>query len=307
MSHHHGYIYALIAAALFGISATLNKIVLNNIHPLVVSGLIYFSAGIVLYLIRFFPSHKKLLEKLNMHIEDKKLQRTDWFYLIAIALFGAAIGPLLFLYGLNLSTAVNASLLLNTEVLFTILIAFLFLKERADKKDYLAMILLFIAAIIITTNLNFSQLDLTEKLLGNLLIVGGTLFWALDNSISKKLSIENDVIKVASYKSLIGGSIVLLIALILKIPFNITWVMAPYILFVGFFSIGLSLILFLTALRKIGSMKTVVIFSTASLFGAISAYIILKEPITLIQAIAGIIMIFAVYLMSKNKSNHSTE
>ncbi|MEK6916121.1 MAG: EamA family transporter, partial [Nanoarchaeota archaeon] len=96
-----------------------------------------------------------------------------------------------------------------------------------------------------------------------------------------------------------GGTIVLLAVLFLQIPFNISLAQIPYLLFVGFFSIGLSLILFLSSLRMIGSMKTIVIFSTSSLFGAISAFIILKEPISVIQVIAGIIMFCAVYLMSK--------
>lgn len=299
MSHHWGYVNALIAAALFGISATLNKIVLNNIHPLVVSGLIYFSAGVLLSLFSFFPFYKEISKRFKIYIKEKKLEKRDWFYLIFVALSGGVIGPFLFLYGLNISTAVNASLLLNTEALFTILIAVSFLKEVASKKDCFAMLLLFVSALIITTNLNFSGFNLSGNFLGNLFIVAGTLFWAIDNSLSKKLSIKNNVVKIASLKSLIGGSIVLLIAAVLGMPFNISLVMIPYILFVGFFSFGISIVLFLSALRIIGSMKTIVIFSTASLFGVISAFFVLKEPISLVQLTAGIIMVFAVYLMSK--------
>ena len=299
MSHQWGYVNALIAAALFGISATLNKIVLQDMHPLIVTGLIYFSAGILLALIRFLPAFKKISEKFRINVENKSLHKNDWFYLIVVSVCGAVIAPFLFLYGLNISTAVNASLLLNTEVLFTVLIAFLFLKERAGKKDYFAMFLLFLAAIVITTNLNLSELNLSERIIGDLFIIGGTFFWAVDNSLSKKLSLENDAIKVASLKSLIGGSIVILSIIFLQIPFNVTLLQIPYLLFVGLFSIGLSLVLFLSSLRMIGSMKTVVIFSTSSLFGAISAFIVLKEPISIIQLVAGTIMIYAVYLMSK--------
>ena len=301
MSHHWGYVNAFIAAALFGIGTTLNKIILINVHPLVVAGLIYFSAGILLILIRFLPFFKRISEEFKINMENKKLNRNDWFYLIIVAVFGAVIAPFLYLYGLNISTAVNASLLLNAEVLFTVLIAFLFLKERAVKKDYFAMFLLFLTTIVITTNLNLSNFDLTGKIVGNLFIIGVTFFWALDNSLSKKLSTENDAIKVASLKSLIGGATVLLIIMFLQIPFDISLSQIPYLLFIGFFSIGLSLVLFLSSLRMIGSMKTVVIFSTSSLFGVISAFMILKESISIIQLIAGIIMIYAIFLMSKKR------
>lgn len=305
MSHHWGYVNALIAAALFGVSASLNKIVLKDMHPLVVAGLIYISAGILLALIRFLPAFRKISEKFRINVENRKLQKKDWLYITAVAISGAVIAPFLFLHGLNLSTAVNASLLLNTEVLFTVIIAFIFLKERAHKKDYLAILLLFLSAVVITTNLNLSSLDLTGSIIGNLFIIGGTFFWAVDNSLSKKLSIENDAIKVASLKSLTGGTIVLLTVVLLRIPFNLTLVQIPYILFVGFFSIGLSVAFFLSSLKLIGSMKTVVIFSTSSLFGAIFAFIILREPISVIQLIAGAVMIYAIYLMSSKTTKEN--
>jgi drug/metabolite transporter (DMT)-like permease len=303
MPHHGRYVNALIAAGLFGISSALNKIVLKDMHPLVVAGLIYFSAGILLALIRFLPAFRKISERFKINIENKKLQGHDWFYLILVSLSGAVIAPFLFLYGLNLSTAVNASLLLNTEVLFTVVIAFLFLKERADKKEYLAILLLFVSAVAITTNLNLSSLSLTGSIFGNMFIVFGTFFWAVDNSLSKKLSIENDAVKVASLKSLIGGGTVLIMVLFLGIPLNLTLVQIPYILFVGFFSIGLSIAFFLSSLNLIGSMKTVVIFSTSSLFGAIFAFLILRDPISAIQIIAGAVMIYAIYLMSSKTTS----
>ena len=102
MSHHWRYVNAFLAAALFGISATLNKIVLKDTHPLVVAGTIYFSAGIMLALIRFLPSFKKISEKFRINVENKKLHKKDWFYLIAVSLCGAVIAPFLFLYGLNI-------------------------------------------------------------------------------------------------------------------------------------------------------------------------------------------------------------
>jgi drug/metabolite transporter (DMT)-like permease len=134
-------------------------------------------------------------------------------------------------------------------------------------------------------------------------IVFGTFFWAVDNSLSKKLSIENDAVKVASLKSLIGGGTVLIMVLFLGIPLNLTLVQIPYILFVGFFSIGLSIAFFLSSLNLIGSMKTVVIFSTSSLFGAIFAFLILRDPISAIQIIAGAVMIYAIYLMSSKTTS----
>ena len=97
---------------------------------------------------------------------------------------------------------------------------------------------------------------------------------------------------------MIGGGIVLIMVFFLGIPLNLTLVQIPYIFFVGFFSFGLSIAFFLSSLKLIGSMKTVVIFSVSSLFGAIFAFLILREHISAIQIIAGAVMIYAIYLMS---------
>ncbi len=298
MSNTQGYINVLIAAALFGVTTTLNKIVLKEMNPLAVSGLIYLCAGILLSIIRYFPQHKKVLEKFNISSQEKKLNNTDWRYLILIALCGAAIGPFLFLYGLNLSSAVSGSLLLNAEVLFTTIIAIVFLHERAHNKEYLAMLLIFLAAIAVTTNLNLSSGG--GSLIGDIFMIGGTLFWAIDNSISKKLSIDNDPLKIASIKSLIGGSISLLLVVLLGIKLTITAAVIPYLLFVGLFGFGISIVLFLSSLKIIGSMKTVVIFSTSAFFGLVTAFLILGESISFVQLLAGVLMIFSIYLMTKN-------
>lgn len=304
MRLHHkysGYINALIAAALFGISSTLNKIVLKDVHPLVVSGAIYFSAGIILGIFRILPTIG--IGKLFGICREKQcLKKRDWPYLLLVALSGAVIGPFLFLYGLNHSTAANASLLTNMEVLFTVLIALMFLKERGRMRDYLALLVMLAAGIVITTDLKFSLLGLGTAAFGNLFIIGGTLFWAIDNSLSKKLSIENDVVKIASLKSLIGGGTVLAACIILDIPLMPLVHNAPYILFVGFFSIGLSIVLFLSALRTVGSMRTILLFSTASLFGLICAYLVLGERVSGVQLAAGLAMLPAVYVISRKSS-----
>ncbi len=294
MSHHWGYVYALGAALLFGVSATLNKLVLATVHPLIVSAIIYGCAGLVLGAVRFSPLYPLVASSLHLRHESVRLTRRDWVLIVLIAIFGAVLGPLLFLSGLQVASASSASLLLNAEVLFTALLAMLFLRERARPREYVALVLLFLGAVVVTTNLQFGGASMA----GSLLIVAGTFCWAVDNTLSKKLSIESDVMKVAALKGLIGSAILLVLAFFLGLPLTIPPLAIPYLLFVGCLSIGASLLLFLSAMRIIGSMRTVAIFATSSLFGVLAAFFLLHETVSFVQLGAGAVMIYAVYLLA---------
>lgn len=284
MTHHWGYVGAVSAAVLFGLSSTLNKIILAEAHPLVVAGLIYFIAGVFLFVVRLSPLHAIVLSWLETPTKvEPTMERKDYIILLFVALSGAVIASFLFIYGLSLTTAVNASLLLNMESLFTVVIAVIFLRERGVRKDYFGILLLVIGAVFVTTRGEFQNLTLATELTGNLLIILACLSWGVDNNLSKFLSKKRDLPHLVALKCLLGGSIVLLSALLLNVNFRIPLLSLPYLLSVGAFSIGFSIVLFMFALREIGSMKTGVIFSTSSIFGAIFAFIVLRESLTVVR------------------------
>jgi len=297
MTHHWGYVSAITSAVLFGISSTLNKIALENVHPNIVAGMIYFIGGIILFGIRISPLSNKILSLFDTSETEVTISNKDLVTLAFVILCGSIIAPLLLLSGLNETTAINASLLLNTESLFTVLIAIAFLKERAVKREYLGFLMLFFGAVFITTNAEFQRITLTENLTGNLLIVGASLFWGMDNNLSRLLSKKRDILMVTGLKCFFGGLVLLIVSFLIGISLNIPLVSIPYLLSVGAFSIAFSLLFFLFALRKIGSMRTGIIFSTSSLFGAFLAFVILRETFTIIQLIAGVIMLSGVYIL----------
>jgi len=300
MTHHWGYMAAISSALLFGMAATLNKIILEDVHPLIVAGLIYLIAGIVLFFVRLSPLQRLILSIMETPTKtETMIVRRDFVVLALVILSGAVIAPFLFLYGLNETTAVNASLLANTEALFTVLIAFLFFKERETKREYVGILLLVFGAIFVTTNAEFQKLTLMREVLGNALIVGACLFWGIDNNLSKLVSKKRDLVLITALKCFIGGGILLLLSISLKLHFQISLSSVPYLFSVGAFSIGFSIVFFLVALREIGAMKTGVVFSTSSLFGAVFAFVILKEDFSLIQLVAGFVMLLGVYIIYK--------
>ena len=297
MTHHWGYVSAVVSALLFGISSTLNKIALEDVHPTIIAGMIYFIGGVFLFGIHFSPFSKKILALFESPEIEPKITTKDLRILIFVILCGSVIAPFLLLNGLNQTTAINTSLLLNAESLFTALIAFVFLSERGTGKEYLGIVLLLIGVVFVTTNGEFQKLTLTENIAGNLLIVGACLFWGIDNNLSRFLSKKRDIILITGLKCFIGGLALLTIAFVIGVPFSIPLISIPYLLSVGAFSIAFSILLFLFALRKIGSMRTAVIYSMSSLFGAVLAFVILREALSFIQLVAGAIMLLGVYVL----------
>lgn len=300
MTHHWGYVGAIVSAVLFGISSTLNKIALENVNPFLIAALIYFIGGVFLFVVRLSPLNKRVLSLLETPTEtETKISSYDYATLGFVILSGAVVAPVLLLYGLAATTAINTALLLNTESLLTVLIALAFLKERGAKKDYLGIVLLLVGVVFLTTSGEFQKLTLTSQIMGNLLIVGACLFWSIDNNLSKFLSKKRDIILITGLKCFIGGSILLATAFSLGISFDVPLISLPYLLSVGAFSIAFSILLFLFALREIGSMRTGIVFSTSSLFGAVFAFAVLRESFTLMQLLAGLVMLLGVYVLYK--------
>src|SRR5581483_1808262 len=178
------------------------------------------------------------------------IRTKDYLFLIITSICGAAIAPAMFFFGLKLTTAINGSLLSNGEVIFSILLALTIFGEKLNRIGYIAMALVLGGVIIVTTNLQFDS-SLLKINPGNFLIVVATLFWALDNNISRILTHRIDITKIIQLKSFIGGSILLFLTISLGIPIGINLIEIPYILLVGVVGFAVSLYFVLQSLRRI--------------------------------------------------------
>ncbi len=292
-----GYLSVLSATVLFGIWNTFSKILLVDLDPLALSALVYCIAGIFLTAVRFSGFNNKLMGMLDSKSEAETfMSRRDYIILIITAIAGSVIAPVIYLNGLNQITAVNASLLMNAEVLFIIVIGIFILKESFQKKEGIGLLLLLIGTIFLATNGNIQNFSVTENF-GSILVITAAFFWSIDTTMSKFLSNKRDLLGVSALKCSIGGIILLLISfylgLNLKIPLN----HLPYLLFIGLVSIGFSFVMVYYSIRKIGSTRTGSIFPFSSLFGAIFAFVILNEPFTLTQLSFGLLMLLGVFII----------
>jgi drug/metabolite transporter (DMT)-like permease len=134
------------------------------------------------------------------------------------------------------------------------------------------------------------------------LILGATALWALDNNLSRIISLRIDSTKLVQLKYAIGGAIMLGIVFFMKIPFHIDTAQIPYIILLSLLGLGGSLYFFLQSLKRIGTIRTVVLFSMSSVFGLVFAGLFLHEQISAVQIIAIVIMLTGIYLINRKES-----
>ena len=281
-----GYASAILCAVLVGSISTASKPVLANSSPLIYASLVYLLASL-----SSIP--------LGYKAKNFKVQKKDWPILLAITLSGAVIAPILFFIGLKQTTASDTAILSNAETIFTVLIALIFFKERLRPLGYLAIGLVLIGIVIVTTNLQFTNILSDLKKEGNLLIILAMAFWGLDNNLSKIVTHRINISKIVQLKGAIGGSIVLIFAIITGSSINIPLIQIPNLLLVGMVGFGVSLYLFLHGLRRIGTVKTVLIYSTGTIFGLSFASIFLHETVGAYQVGAIALMLSGIYIITK--------
>jgi len=294
-----GYLSAIIAAILFGSVSTITKPVLEDQNALSISSFLYIIAG--LSLMPFLKLSSINSDNiLSIKSSSNKKRNRKYFLLVVTSICGAVIAPSLFFFGLSNTSASDSSILVNGEVLFSILLAMIFFNEKLIKREIIAIILVLFGIVILTTNMHFSN-SFLELNIGNILIVGSTLFWALDNNISKIISKTIHIPKIIVLKSLIGGSLLFILTMIIFgiKEFEIDIFHIPYLVFAGSMGFGASLFFFLNSLKRIGTVKTMLLFSTSSIFGMIFATIFLNENITIYQIIAVAVILGGCYLVKR--------
>lgn len=278
---------ALGSAILFGASAPLAKFLLGEMDPRMLAGILYFGAGAGLAVAR----------AAGVGGREAPLVRKDLPWLATVVVFGGVIGPLLLMFGLSLTTASTGSLLLNLEGLATMGIAWLVFRENVDRQLLLGALAILAGAVLLTWNGGTVRLDL-----GGLLIAGACLAWGIDNNLTRKLS-GSDPVRIAMVKGLSAGAANLGLALATGAPVP-GWGFIAAGAIVGLFGIGVSLVMFMLALRHLGTARTGAYYSLAPFIGAVLAILLLGEPITLPLALAAALMGFGLWMHLAERHEH---
>jgi drug/metabolite transporter (DMT)-like permease len=286
---------ALLAALLFGVTTPAAKALLSESDPWLLAGLLYMGSGVGLGGVRLF------MRVLGRTPREAPLRRSDVPWLAGAIVCGGGIGPGLLMLGLAGSSASQVSLLLNLEGVLTALLAWFVFREHFDARIALGMGVICSGAFVLAWRPDHGiAFDRSA-----LFVAAGCLAWAADNNFTRKVS-GGDAVVIAILKGVVAGTVNLLIASARGAPWPRPS-LAVTAGIVGLLGYGVSLVLFVWALRALGAARTGAYFSTAPFLGSVLAIITLGEPLSGRLAVAGLLMGAGVWLhLSERHAHHHT-
>jgi len=274
----YGYVAIVVAAVLYGIWPSLSKLVLAEVDPLVIAFLIQLIPGI----------------GLSPSLRGVRIARSDWKLVLLASLVGAVAGPILYFYGLERTTAANSVLLSNSESLFTIMLAYAVLGERATRREYVALVGIAVGAFLVTTQLRFGDVRFLEFLIGNAMLVAAAACWGVSNTVSTILLRRIKILPVLEIQLLIGAAVYAPIVLLAGAPLAVPLPILPILVLLSLSAVGVFSVLFFYAFRTIGAMRTGAVLPTSALWGILLAlYLFPNDTLGAVQVAGGALMILA--------------
>jgi len=284
-------IHALLAAALFGASTPFAKLLVGELSPWLLAGLLYLGSGLGLAAIRLLR---------DRGWKPSGLATGEWRWLAGAIVFGGLLGPVLLVFGLTHTDAGAASLMLNLEAVFTVVLAWVIFKENADRRIVFGMLLIVAGGAVLAWPIAGSE---TLDWVGPLAITAACLCWAIDNNLTRRVS-GSDALFIAGAKGWTAGVVNTSLALLLGASLP-AWPTAGAAMAVGLLGYGLSLVLFVQALRNLGTARTGAYFSTAPFIGAAVAILLLGEATPAPFWVAASLMGIGVWLHLTERHEHA--
>lgn len=279
---------ALLAAVLFGVSTPLVQHFGVGLGAFTTASLLYAGAALIGFLLR------------QPVASEAHLQHGDWRRILAMASFGAVIGPVALAWGLQRTSGASASLMLSLEALFTALLAWGIYHETMGRRVWVAMLLLLAGGAVLV--LDQGQLGRTQ-LTGLIAVLLATAAWGTDNALSRGVA-DRDPGRVVLAKAALGACATLLMAAIAGEPLPTTNA-AVALLAVGATGYGLSLRFYLLAQRSFGAARTGSVFAFAPLIGALAAFALDERSVSTLLVVGGALMVLGVMLHLAETHEHT--
>ncbi|QXE90984.1 DMT family transporter [Geomonas subterranea] len=281
----------MLSAALFGVSPVFCKLLIGDMSPLLLAGLLYLGSGVGLQALL-------LVQRKSSRAELRLLSPGHRLKLVGAVISGGIVAPVCLAFGIKYGTASEVSLLLNLETVATTLIAWLVFREYIGPYVWSGKVLILVGAGLVVLK---TQGGLSFSLSG-LLVVIACIFWGIDNNLTRDVDEISSTV-LASVKGLAAG----LFSIVLALVFT-TGVATPGqiagALSVGALSYGLSLVLFVEALRQIGAARTATFFAVGPFFGTLLAVALLGERPPAAYWYATVLMLAGILLLYVEVHGH---
>lgn len=259
-----GIFFAILAAALYAINAPFSKILLNYMPPTMMAGFLYLGAGVGMFFIAAIRKIKKT------ETQESKLTVAELPYTIAMILLDIA-APICLLIGLNSTTAANAALLNNFEIVATAMIALFVFKEKISSRLGLGIFFVTISCAI----LSFEDLSSLQFSFGSLFILLAAVCWGFENNCTRKIS-SKDPLQIVLLKGTFSGIGSVIIGLCIGERLTSLWSIVA-VLCIGLVAYGLSIYFYVYAQRLLGAARTSAYYAVAPFIAVALSLIIFKE------------------------------
>ena len=283
-----GIAFAILAAALYSINAPFSKILLEFIPPTLMAGFLYVGAGIGIAFIALIRKIKKYETK------ELKLTKSELPYTIAMIILDIA-APICLLFGLNATTAANASLLNNFEIVATAIIALMVFKEKISPRLWFGIFFITLSCGI----LSFEDVSSLHFSYGSLFVLLSAICWGFENNCTRKIS-SKDPLQIVLLKGIFSGIGSLIIGSYMGERIASLWSIFA-VLWIGFIAYGLSIYFYVYAQRLLGAARTSAYYAVAPFIATILSLIILRETPDITYYFALVLMIIGAWLSSQDK------
>ena len=289
-----GIAFALLAAGLEALGDVLPKPMMSSTissSPLTLVLISYLANGILFTPFAVSQKNKKSKNKLN---------KRSISLLIIIGII-EVFSTIFFFYGLKETTAINAKILLNSEIIFGIIIALVFLGERLKKIETVPLSLIIIGAVLIPLLQNGTDGKLfSTNMFGDIFVLISGLLLGTVVSLYKYISESIKLSQIMQITSFVGAGACFITMSSLGIPVSIDSSQIIGILFIGIFGIGIAAVCYMSAMKHIGAVNTILVFSSTTIFGAVFSNLFLAENIFFDNVVSiGFIIVGIIFLRKK--------
>lgn len=283
-----GIFLAILAAALYALNSPFSKILLDFMPSTLMAGFLYVGAGLGMGIIA-------LIRKLGRaERREARLTRAELPHTIAMILLDIA-APIFLLLGLKSTTAANASLLNNFEIVATALIALFAFKEAIGKRLWCGIAFVTLSCAL----LSFEDLSGLRFSYGSLFILLAAVCWGVENNCTRKIS-SKDPLQIVLLKGIFSGLGSIVIGLCIGERVTALWSIFA-VLAVGFVAYGLSIFFYVYAQRLLGAARTSAYYAVSPFIGALLSLLIFRTlpPATYFVALG--CMIVGAWLCAKDE------
>jgi drug/metabolite transporter (DMT)-like permease len=277
---------------IWGINFSVLKVALQSFSPLAFNALRFSLATLVMLLM------------LRWQRESFTVSRSDLLPVAAIGLVGHTLYQLVFINGLARTTPANASLLMATSPLFVVLLGRILGIERTNRLVWLGICLSFAGMLLLILGGGGNVRLGGSTILGDLLVLGAAMLWAVYTTASKPLLARYSPVKLTATSMAFGTVPLLLISVPAMLqqdwraPTAGAWL---GLLYSAVFAVAIAYVVWYTSVRRVGNARTAIFANLTPVIAVLVSWLFLGYKLAPLQLAGGAVVLAGLILTRQGR------